>query len=137
MSEENIAVIRVIFEAFRRRDAPVMEALMDPEVEWDTAELRTRMPGLSDRGYRGPEGTREFWGEWLASWRDLQFDYDLRDAGDRVVALITNQRQWGKRSDVETEFPDYAWVYTVRDGRVTHGRFFPDHASALEANGLR
>lgn len=136
MSEENLAVVRVVIEAFLRHDAAVMEALMDPDVRWDGSELRHSFPDLSKDEYRGREGTREFWGAWISSWKDIQFEYELRAAGERVAALISNQRQWGKHSDAETRFPDYAWLYTVRHGRVTHGRFYPDHESALRAIGL-
>ena len=135
MSEETLAIIRTLFGAFFRRDVEVMEALMSPDVEWDATRIGMMLPELSGV-HRGAEGTRAFWGEWLSSWRDLQFDYELRDRGDQVVALIRNQHQWGRQSGVETEFPPYAWLYTVRDGRVVKGCFYPDHESALAAAGL-
>ena len=135
MSEENVAIVRTLFGAFFRRDVEVMEALMSPEVEWDSTRMAPLLPDLAGV-HRGPEGTRSFWGGWLSSWQDLKFDYELRDAGDQVVALIRNQRQWGRASGIETEVPPYAWVYTLRDGRVVKGCFYPDHDAALEAVGL-
>jgi ketosteroid isomerase-like protein len=135
MSEENVAIIRTLFGAFQRRDTEVMAALMSPEVEWDTAGLARLLPDLAGT-YQGPEGTRAFWSAWLSSWQDLQFDYDLRDTGEKVVALIRNQRQWGRQSGIETEIPPYAWVYTLRDGRIVKGDFYADQESALEDLGL-
>ena len=134
MSEENVAIIRTLFGAFLRRDAEVMGALMSPEVEWDTRDIAPLLPDLAGI-YRGAEGTRAFWSAWLSSWRDLQFDYELRDAGDEVVALIQNQRQWGHESGIETQIPPYAWVYTIRDGRVVKACFHSDQQTALEAAG--
>jgi ketosteroid isomerase-like protein len=114
---------------------------MAPDVEWhvDPDEVnRIGMPPDLAGTYTGPEGTRAFWGGWLSSWQDLAFDFELRAAGDDVVvALIRNQRQWGRHSGVETALPPYAWVYTLRDGRVVRGQFAPDHESALEEVGLR
>jgi ketosteroid isomerase-like protein len=69
--------------------------------------------------------------------KDIVFEYELRDAGEDVIALVRNQRQWGRHSGVETEIQPYAWTYTVRDGKVVRGCFYPDHQSALEAAGLR
>jgi hypothetical protein len=86
--------------------------------------------------YHGAEGTRRLWRSWLSAWKELVLDYELRDAGDDVVALISNQRQRGRHSDVETEIPPYAWVYTLRDGLVVRGCWYPDQQAALEATGL-
>ena len=57
--------------------------------------------------------------------------------GDEVVALIRNQRQWGRHSGVVTDIPPYGLVFTIRGGKVVRWRIFPDHQSALEAAGLR
>ncbi len=136
MSVETVALVRTLFEAFLRRDAEVMQALVAPGVEWDATRGAGLIPPEGVGIHRGTEQGVEFWRTWLSSWQDLQFDYELRDAGDVVAGLITNQRQWGRQSGVVTEFPSYAWVYTVRDGRVVKGTFYPDHPSALEALGL-
>ena len=135
MSEDNVAVVRTIVGAFLRRDVEVMNALLAPDIEWDATRMGGRLPGW-DGVHHGQEASRDFWSAWLSSWRDLQFDFTLRDAGEQVVLLIDNQRQWGRHSGIETEFPPYAWVYTVRDGRIMRGAFYPDQRSALEDCGL-
>jgi ketosteroid isomerase-like protein len=84
----------------------------------------------------GAEESEAFWRAWASTWRDLRFDYELRDAGGEVAGLVSNQRQWGRQGGVETEFPPYAWIYTVRDGRVVKGCFYPTHEEALHALGL-
>jgi ketosteroid isomerase-like protein len=108
---------------------------LHPDIEWDTTRIINLVPDLAGI-YRGAEGTREVWRAWLSPWKELVFDYELRDAGDDVVQLVSNQRQWGRHSDVQTEIPPYAWTYTVRDGRVIRAVFYPDHRSALEVAGL-
>jgi ketosteroid isomerase-like protein len=73
----------------------------------------------------------------LSAWRDVQFEIqDVRDAGDEVVVLIRNQRQWGRHSGIETELPPYGIVFTFRGGKVMRWSAYPDPESALEAVGL-
>ncbi len=135
MSQENVEIVRVLFEAFQRRDVKTMESFLAPEVEWDATRFAGIVPDLVGV-YRGPEGTQRFWRTWLSSWKDLVFEHEFRATGDQVVALISNQRQWGRHSGIETEIPPYAFVYTVRGGKVVRVCFYPDHQSALEAVGL-
>ena len=75
---------------------------------------------------------------WLQAWADLEFEVDdVLDAGHDVVALIRNQRQWGRRSGIVTEMPPYGVVFTIRNGKVVRWRAFSDERSALKAAGLR
>jgi ketosteroid isomerase-like protein len=88
--------------------------------------------------YRNHDGVRTYWRRWFEAWRDLEFEIqDVRDAGDDVVVLIHNQRQWGRHSGIRTELPPYAQVFTLCDAKLVHWRTFPDQESALEAVGLR
>ncbi|HSB54627.1 MAG TPA: nuclear transport factor 2 family protein, partial [Gemmatimonadales bacterium] len=83
------------------------------------------------------EGVRAYWRRWLSAWTDLQFEIeDIVDHGDEVVALIRNQRQWGRHSGIETEIPPYGIVFSFRDGKVVRWCGYPDQAAALEAAGL-
>jgi hypothetical protein len=85
--------------------------------------------------YRNHDGCVRIGG---GGWRDLEFEIqDVRDAGDDVVVLIHNQRQWGRHSGIRTELPPYAQVFTLCDAKLVHWRTFPDQESALEAVGLR
>jgi ketosteroid isomerase-like protein len=73
----------------------------------------------------------------LSAWRDLEFEVqDVLDAGDEVVALIRNQRQWGRHSGIQTEMPPYGLVFTIRNGKMVRRRSFSDHGSALKVVGL-
>jgi hypothetical protein len=62
-------------------------------------------------------------------------DPDVRDLGDRVLALGTIH-MIGRGSGIEAEAP-VAFVSTVRDGLTTHIKDYGDWAQALEAVGLR
>jgi ketosteroid isomerase-like protein len=132
MSQQNVEQLRGAFEDFLAGKSEFGVALVDPDVEWDASEA-----GLLDIDgvYRGIEGVRQFWREWLAAWETVQFKYELVDAGDRVVALI-NQWMRGRTTGIEVHLGEYAHVYTFRDGLIVHWKLYPNQAEALEAVGL-
>jgi len=103
---------------------------MHPEVRFEhrLAALQGTFVGLS--GVRG-------WFTDLAETFDRWKIYceDIRDLGDRVVALGTIRAE-GRESGVETELP-LAIVADCRDGLVTDFTDYGDRADALEAAGLR
>ena len=133
MSKENVKLVRTLLEGFARRDHERALEFYDPDIEWDAsdgAELNTDLAAV----YHGHDGVRAYWRAWLSAWRDLDFDLeDVLDAGDEVVALINNQRQWGRHSGIETKMPPYALVFTIRSGKVVRWRSFSDHGSARKA----
>jgi len=136
MSQENVELVRDLLEAFQRRDHERAFDFYDPDIEWDATRVAELIPDLAGV-YHGHEGVRTYWREWLSAWKDLQFEVeDLRDGGEEVVALIRNQRQWGRHSGIATDIPSYGIVFTIRDGVVVRWRTYPDHESALEAAGL-
>ena len=106
--------------------------LWDPEIEVDASES----PVLDLKGvYRGADAVRQFWREWLAAWEDLRFEYELVDAGDRIVQLFDMQMR-GRSTHIEMPLRNVAWVYTYRDRTVIHQKFYMSHSEALAAVGL-
>ena len=136
MSQENVEIVRRLLTDVQQRDHERAFEYYDPEIEWDATRMAETIPDLAGI-YHGHEGVRTYWRRWLSAWKDLRFDLeDVRDGGDEVVALIRNQRQWGRHSGIPTEIPTYALVFTFRDGKVIRWRTFPDPADALRAAGL-
>jgi ketosteroid isomerase-like protein len=136
MSAENVEIVRELLESFQQRDHERAFDFYDPEIEWDTTEHREANPDIAGV-YRGHDGVRAYWRNWLGAWKDLDFDIqDIVDAGDEVVALIRNQRQWGRHSGIETALAPYGLVFTFRDGKVVRWRSFVSQAAALEAAGI-
>jgi hypothetical protein len=140
MSQENVELSRAAIEAFRagtsesdREDMLTKIAdLWDPDIEMDTSEL----PVLDVSGvYRGKDAVRQFWREWLAAWETLQFEYELVDAGERVVMLL-DLRMRGRSTGIEVPLGKHAWVYTFRDGLGVHQKLYMSQAEALKAVGL-
>ena len=140
MSQENVERLRANAEAFRAGTSePDREGMLtkiaelwDPDIELDTSAF----PGLDVSGvYRGKEAVRQFWREWLAAWETLLFEYELVDAGERVVQLI-DLRMRGRSTGIEMPFGKAAWVYTFRDGLSVHQKLYMSQSEALEAVGL-
>ena len=132
MSHENVELLRASFEDFLAGKSGFGAELLDPKVEWDASDAALLD---IDGVYRGKEGVRQFWREWLAAWEAVQFKYELVDAGDRVVALI-NQWMRGRATGIEVHLGEYAHVYTFWDGLIVHWKMYPNQAEALEAVGL-
>jgi uncharacterized protein len=131
MSRENVELVRAAFEKFLAGRSDFGVELLDPDVEWDASEIPA--PDISGV-YRGPEGVRQFWREWLAAWETVQFEYRLVDAGDRVLALI-DQRMRGRSTGIEVPLGEYAHVYTFRDGLIVRWKAYMSQSDVLQAVG--
>jgi ketosteroid isomerase-like protein len=138
MSEENVEIVRRVFEAFQtglERGDP--GALFDLETVADDLEWMP-FPGLPGmpQSYRGRDGFIEFMRTWTEGFEGWSLEYErLIDApDDRVVALL-HQSATGKESGVPVEL-HFGQVSELEDGRVIRVRNFPDLAEALEAAGL-
>ena len=141
MSRENVEIVRTLCEedvlarASGEFDPEAaisrMAELWDPEIELDASGT----PMLDISGvYRGADAARQWWREWYAAWKALRFDYDVVDAGDRVVLLL-DVRLRGHSTGIEVP-AKFAWTSTFRDGLVVHLKLHASHPEALEAVGL-
>jgi ketosteroid isomerase-like protein len=132
MSQENVERVRKAFEAFLAGRSDFGAELLHPDVEWDATNLP--IPDINAL-YRGPDGVRAFWRQWLYAWEAVWFEYELVDVGDRVVALI-DQRMRGRVTGIEVPLGKYAHVYTFKDGLITHWKAFESQSEAMDAAGL-
>src|SRR5512134_3089972 len=136
MSQENVEVVRALYEAFARRDGESPFSVYDPDIEWDMSRSAIPLPG-EEPVYHGHEGVRPYARSWMEAWGFIYAPLErLVDAGDQVVALLGRIIARGKLSGVEVDMPPWAQVWTLRDGKVVRMRIYPEHADALEAAGL-
>lgn len=128
-------MVRMLLERFRAGDHDVFEHY-DTAIEWDATRGGDHVIEIANL-YRGHEGVRAYWRAWLTAWEPLKiFDYELRDAGESVVALISGQVNRGRHSGIEVEVEPYALVFTLRDRKVIRWAFHSDQGEAIEAAGL-
>jgi ketosteroid isomerase-like protein len=130
MSQENVELVRRVFDAFNRRDIAAFLELLDPDVEWVPI-----LAVLEGRVYRGHEEIRGWIKELATDWEFFVVDYEeLRDFGDRVL-VSGHWHARGRASGVEVENPG-TYLYEIKGGKVVSMRTFTDYAEALEAAGL-
>ena len=134
MSQENVEIVRGIYDAVARRDDTTPFEVYAEDIVWDVSNARRAV--LNPRPvYHGHEGVREFWRDALSVFGDVNLDVeDLVDAGDRVLAVV-REREVGRSSGVPVEASHLA-VWTLADGKVTRLQIFDDRQRALEAAGL-
>jgi ketosteroid isomerase-like protein len=128
MSEENVELVRRLYDEFNRGGAAPL-SLLDPRVEWHTAA------DLPDSGvHRGHEGVAALHAEWVGSFEDFRADVtELIDRGDYVVAPLVLRGRIRDSSD-EVALPEtHVWKLTA--GKVVEVREYRTLDQALEAVG--
>ena len=134
MSEENVEVVRVAYEAFARAG---LDRFMEHFT--DDVEYRVRVGDLD--GDLGPLYGQDAVRAWLQDWIDM-FDgfwqqlVELIDPGGDTV--FTAERFGGRArlSGIEADSPNWT-VFTIRDGKIARGREYETREQALEAAGLQ
>jgi ketosteroid isomerase-like protein len=133
MESRNVAIVRRVVESFDQGELEYPFAVYDAGVVWEN--FTPPPPGM-DEVYRGHDGVRRFWRQWLASWDRVTFEHErFVDAGDQVVVFQRMDAR-GRTSGVETDFGDYAQLWTLRDGLVVSMKFYADRDEALAAAGV-
>jgi ketosteroid isomerase-like protein len=126
MSEDNLSIIRALYEAQRQKDIAVIFASFAPEMEIRQTDL---LPWGGH--YQGHEGVKNFFMK-LTEHIDSHVDVDqLIPAGDHVVAIGHTRgtvKANGNRFDVPV-----AHVWTLRDGKVTRFEAYIDTPAMLAA----
>jgi ketosteroid isomerase-like protein len=129
MSQENVELVRRGIEAWNGRDLDTLTELWHADGEFLLP--RNLFEGGSYRGHdwrRALEDATE-------SWDEARYEVEeVRDLGNRVLVL-GRAVNVGKNAGPRVEYA-LAWVYTVRDGKVSTGQPYLDRQEALEAVGL-
>jgi ketosteroid isomerase-like protein len=136
VSEENVEIVRGIYDAARQRDADAVLSLYDPSVECDYSRVRWGDPAR--RGvYHGHEGLQEVFREWHEAWENYEAGVDeVIDVGDDQVITVGTARGRGRASGIEVELRHQAGLWTIRGGKVVRVVWFPTREEAFEAAEL-
>ena len=130
MSQENVEIVRRIYDAYVSGDFETALSFVDPELTLDVS-IRPE-----DKVYRGHEGVAESLRTWTGTWEAFRIEVqELIDAGDHVIAVEHHSGR-GRGSGLPLA-QLYFSVFTVGDGKVNRIVWFPNRRDALEAAGLR
>ncbi len=132
MSQENVELVRRMFEAVWRRDYGDAGRFFRADVEWHNTSA---FPG--PRTIVGPKAIFAFWKELFESFEDegaMEIE-EVRAGGDDVV-LGVHSRGRGKGSGVPVDVR-WALVFNLHDGKIARVDVRGDYAKAVLAAGLR
>lgn len=131
MSQENVEVVRRIYEGWAAGDLSSGADDLDPHV------MFVVRPDFPEFGvFVGPAGVSEFMRRFLEQWQRFTVEAkDLRIVGDTIVAHVV-QHGKGRLSGIEGD-DSYFMLFTFRGSRILRIEILRDEADALEAVGLR
>jgi ketosteroid isomerase-like protein len=128
MSQENVDDFLEGAEALNRGDMERFLEGYDQDVVFEPRA--SQMEGA----FVGPDGVKEFMTGLLDLFEFRTHFSDVRDLGDRVLAIGT-QITIARGSGIQQESP-LAVVATYRNGLITHFKDYGERELALEAAGL-
>ena len=130
MSQENITVIRGMYESFSKGDVTSVLGQMHQHIEWREAENFI----YADRNpYHGPQAVLEGVFMRLASeWADFKvMPEEWLDAGNHIVVLGTYS---GRHKDTGREVrAQFAHIWGVTHGRVVRFQQYTDTKQFADA----
>ena len=130
MSQENVEIVRAVYEAANRGEFDTANSYMHPEIEFHTY-AQSPQAGV----YRGKEAVLKYNVDLFEQFESIRFEVDeLVDAGDRVI-VVTTQHAVPKGGQQEMRV-HVAEVWVVRDGLLAERRSYSTKPEALEAVGL-
>jgi ketosteroid isomerase-like protein len=132
MSQENVEVIRDLVAAMNEGDFERALGHLADDVALEAPA------GIRGGTFRGREAVSEWFADWLRIF-DWNVHTDLREiaeVGDDGVLIVAVARGRGRGSGVEAE-ETFAWLYRLREGKVTLMDGYLSREQALKAAGLQ
>jgi ketosteroid isomerase-like protein len=130
MSQENVELVRAVFEAFNRRDFDAALALGHDSISWRT------LFSVETDVLRGKQQIRAAWERQIEAL-DVHIDVlELTPLDETRVLAVGKWRGRGSESGAPVE-QTAVQVFTVEDGRVRSVETFASRDEALEAADFR
>ena len=128
MSQENVELIRSLYDGWMRGEMGLEK--FDPDISMvESAEI----PGAASA--YGLDSVRRYMESFAKYWDDIRFEaQDYIDCGEQVVVTARLVGR-GKTSGVDVT-RTWAYVWTVRGGRVLGMVGYADREQALKVLGL-
>jgi ketosteroid isomerase-like protein len=129
MSEQNVVVVRSMWEAFLRNDFEAALSAFEPDVEWDG----TNLP--DGKVSRGLDAVVEHLTKWAETWEiwEIELEQVIDAGGDQVIAFIRERGRTKAGLEVNERHSE---LYTVRNRKIAYRRGFSDADEALSVARL-
>jgi uncharacterized protein len=125
MGSTNLERVRFGMESFNRGELEAVVDLFD-------ADVTVHDPERTGQTFRGHDGLRRFWAEWLENWDEYRVEpREFVEEGDEIL-VVGEQIGRGKISGIDLR-EDIFLVYRLRDGKVVEFRLFTDRGPALDS----
>jgi len=132
MSQDNVGLIRSLYEAFGRGEVPVVLGAMDPTMQWNEAE---NFPYADRNPYVGPEAILQ--GVFLrlaTEWDGFSVELgELHGASDVVVA--TGRYAGAFKKTGRRIHAQFAHVWKLRGGKAVSFQQYTDTLQVAKAVG--
>jgi ketosteroid isomerase-like protein len=132
MSQENVALIRGIYDGFAAGDLAAVLGAMSPDIVWNEAE---NFPYADGNPYVGPQAVAEgVFARCIGEWDGFGVDVDeILDAGDTIVAL--GRYSGSCKATGRPMNPQLAHVWRVADGKAIGFQQYVDTLQVARATG--
>ena len=130
MSQENVEVVRRIFDAWASGDWSIGNEYLDQHAVY---VISSDFPAFG--AYFGLDGVRAYWRDFLEQWERLTFEAKRIEAvGDTVLAHVV-QHAKGRASGIEGDLW-YFMIFTFGGKKIVRLENAMNEGDALEAAGL-
>ena len=132
MSQENVELIRGLYEAFARGDVGNVLGRMSPDIEWNEAE---NFPYSDGNPYVGPGAIAAgVFARCGSEWDGFAaLPEEFLDAGDTVVVL---GRYGGTyKATGRTQNPQMVHVWRIKDGKAVGFQQYVDTLQVAQVTG--
>jgi ketosteroid isomerase-like protein len=137
MSQENVEIVRAVYERYSEGDFRASADLLDPHAVLVLAEAMDWGPETPELGmYVGAESIAAYTRDYLLGpWANFTMEAEeLVEARDTVLVSV-RQSGVGRASGVPAELR-YFTLWSFRGGKVIRIESFRQRSEALEAAGL-
>jgi ketosteroid isomerase-like protein len=133
LADENVQIVRKVFDAFVRRDVEAALEVMDPDVEFSAPATQALVQ--KSVAYEGHEGVREYFDDVARVWSELEvFLHEYHEVGDDCILVVGRVRGRGTARHIVDEPAQWAW--RIDSEKIVWGQVFTNDEEARRSVGL-
>ena len=129
MSQENVEIVRRVYEAFNERDVDEAVELVSPRFSF-----QSEFGALAGRRYEGRAGFRNYFRDMADVWATFQIELGEIEALGEAVIVAYRERAIGRGSGIEVEAHGYE-LWQFEHGQLVSMQNYASKERALEAAG--